>query len=64
MSDPRLSKETLKEKSAKRKAHAKWLAAENEKLDDWQTHCRGCGRVRLGTLAYLRKPCESCGHGA
>jgi len=33
------------------------LKAEWEACTDWRVTCRECGRVRVGTLAELRKPC-------
>lgn len=30
---------------------------------DWRGKCAQCGNTRVGTLAYIKTPCEKCGYG-
>lgn len=49
-------KERGKPKMSPERAEA--LRAELERVNDWAGTCRVCGKVRTGTLAELRTPCD------
>ena len=42
----------------KARAHAETLSAFNSRQLDWRVTCRKCGKVRVGSLAQIKAPCN------